>query len=81
MADDLGLSTPRRQYLSCKRDFLSKFLNRKVWEGEYGSKEQLIAVSGLLDFLKRTRSLAEDFPKLSNEVTIENKNLGNSCPV
>ena len=75
MADDFGLSSPRLQYLNWKRGFLSKFLDSKVWEGNFGSKERFLAVSGLLDYLKRTRSLAEDFPQISNEVTIDNKDL------
>ena len=64
MAEDLGLSTPRLQYLSYQRDFLSKFLDKQVWDGDFGSKVELSAVSGLLEYLKKTRSLREDFPRL-----------------
>ena len=75
MADDLGLSTPRLKYLHLKREFLSKYLDRKAWEGEFGSKEQLIAISSLLQFFEETKRMAEDFPELENDVTIGNKDL------
>ena len=64
MADDLGLfSTPRLQYLGMKRDFLTKSMMRKAW-GEFGSKEQLITVSGLLAYFQKTKNLAEESPSL-----------------
>ena len=58
-----------------KREFLSKFLHPKAWQGDFGSKELLDAFSSLLDFLHRTRKLGEEFPCLSSEVTIDNRNL------
>ena len=47
---------------------------RKAW-GEFGSKEQLFAVSGLLDYFQKTKNLAEEFPQLINEVILDNKKL------
>ena len=66
--------SPRLQYLSMKKTFLGKFHDRKVW-GEFGSEEQLVAVSGLLEYYRETRSLAEHFPQILDEVIIDNKNL------
>ena len=75
MSQDLHLfSSPRLQYLSMKRDFLRKFLDRRAW-GEFGSTEQRVAVSGLLEYYKETENLAVTFPQLSSDVTIDNKNL------
>ena len=75
MAEDLDLFfTPRLQYLGLKRNFLNKFMVRKAW-GEFGSKEQLFAVSGLLDYFQKTKNLAEEFPQLINEVILDNKKL------
>ena len=53
------LNTPKLIYLAMKRSFLQKF--RKAW-GEFGSKQQLVAVSGLLDYYQKTKSLSEEFP-------------------
>ena len=66
--------SPRLQYLSMKKTFLGKFLDRKVW-GEFGSEEQLVAVSGLLEYYRETRSLSEHFPQILDEVIIDNKKL------
>ena len=76
MADNLGLfDTPMLRYLSMKRIFLEKFLDPKVWRGEFGSKEQIIALDGVLTYFQKTSNLAEEFPQLINDVVTENKNL------
>ena len=75
MDKDLAcLNTPKLIYLAMKRSFLQKFLDRKAW-GEFGSKQQLVAVSGLLDYYQKTKSLSEEFPQLKNDVIIDNKNV------
>ena len=76
MADNLGLfDTPMLRYLSMKRIFLEKFLDPKFWRGEFGSKEQIIVLDGVLTYFQKTRNLAEEFPQLMNDVVTENKNL------
>ena len=76
MADyDLGPYTPRLEYLSLKRAFLSKFLDWKAWEGEFGSREQLTALSSLLGFFQKTKRLAEEFLYIASDVNIGNKDL------
>ena len=75
MAEDPEwFNTPMLKYLSMRKDFLGKFLDSEKW-GEFGSKKQVIAISSLLDYFKRTRSLADQFPQLLSEITIEKKNL------
>ena len=75
MAEDLGLfNTPRLKYLSLKKRFFSRFLDPKVW-GELGSKELVIAISGLLEYLEETMNLADEFPNLLSDVIVDNKNL------
>ena len=74
MADDLGLISPRLKYLSLKKRFLGKYLDKRAW-GEFGSKEQYIAVSGFLDYFAETKKLAEEFPELYSDVIVDNKNL------
>ena len=73
--DDHGFSTPRLEYLSLKKKFLSKYLDRNVWKGEFGSKELHSAISNLLQFFDQTRRMAQDFPELENDITIGNKDL------
>ena len=74
MAEDLLFNSPTLQYLSLKKGFLGKFLDVKAW-GEFGSKEQYIAVSGLLKYFEETKELAEQFPELKSDVILDNKNL------
>ena len=75
MAEDLEfLKTPRLEYLSLKRNFLARFLDRTAW-GDFGSEKQVIAIVSLLQYLEKTSLLAEQFPELSSEVTLDNKNL------
>ena len=75
MADDEGLfNTPKLTYLSLKKNFLDRFMIKGAW-GEFGSREQAVAVSGLLAYFEETRSLADQFPHLSSDITVENKNL------
>ena len=75
MAEDLGIfNTPRLQYLNLKRNFLAKFLDPRAW-GEFGSNEQLISVSALLNFFKEARSLAQSATEHLSEVILENKKL------
>ena len=75
MAEDPEwFNTPMLKYLSMKKDFLGKFLDITNW-GEFGTDQQVIALSSLLDYFKRTRSLADQFPQLLNDVITDNKNL------
>ena len=64
-------NTPALTYLSMKKEFLGKTLD---W-GEFGTEKQVIALASLLGYFKKTRNLADQFPQLSEEITVENKNM------
>ena len=72
--DPEWFNTPMLQYLSMKKDFLGKFLHSRAW-GEFGYREQVISITCLLDYYKKTMNLADQFPKLLNDVILDNKNL------
>ena len=75
MAEDPEwFNTPMLKYLSMKKEFLGKFLHKRNW-GEFGTYQQVIAFSSLIDYIKRTRSLADQFPQLLNDVISDNKKL------
>ena len=66
--------TPGMQYLSMKEEFLGSFLNDSTW-GEFGTREEVIALSSLLEYFERTKQLADQFPQLLSDVIVDNKNL------
>ena len=66
--------TPSLKYLSMKKELLGQFPDEETW-GEFGTERQIIALSNLLDFFKKTRNLTDQFPQLLSEVIIDNKNL------
>ena len=66
--------TPRLKYLRMKEEFQENFLKESTW-GEFGSKEEVCALTSLLDYLKGTANFAEQFPQMLNSVTVDNKNL------
>ena len=67
-------NTPVLQYLSMKKELLGKFEKSENF-GEFGTEKQVIALSCLLEYFRMTRDLADQFPHLSNDITVENKNL------
>ena len=67
-------NTPVLKYLAMKKEFVNTFSTRCAW-GEFGTEQQVIAVSTLLDYLERTRNLSDQFPQLKDEIILENKNL------
>lgn len=67
-------NTPALQYISMKREFLGEIQNENDW-GEFGTEEQVVALSKLLAYFKSTKQLADQFPQLVNDVIVENKNL------
>ena len=67
-------NTPVLTFLSMRKEILGKFLDESSW-GEFGTEKQVIAISSLLGYFKKTRNLADQFPQLSADVTVENKNL------
>ena len=66
--------TPAMEYISMKKEFLGGFPNEDTW-GEFGTREEVLALSSLLDYFRRTMQLADQFPQLLNDVTVDNKNL------
>ena len=68
------INNPILKYLSLKKELLDRFQDESVW-GEFGTKKQVTAICSLLDYLKKTRNLADQFPHLLGEVTVGNKNL------
>ena len=68
-------NTPMLRYLNIKRTFLEKFLDKGVWEGDFGSRELVIALDGVLDYFQKTSDLAEEFPQVLDSVANANKNL------
>ena len=67
-------NTPMLKYLAMKKEFLNTFAARCEW-GQFGTEQQVIALSRILDYFERTRNLAENFPTLKDEIIMENKNL------
>ena len=47
-------NTPVLTYLSMKKELLAKFVNESYW-GEFGTEQQIIAISTLLDYFEKTR--------------------------
>ena len=74
--------TPSLKYLSMKKKILEKFPDQESW-GEFGTEKQVNALSSLLDYLARTRNLADQFPQLSSDIILDNKNLvvGRALPL
>jgi hypothetical protein len=58
-----------------KKAFLQKFMDRKIWFGEFESKDQVSVFNGVLEYFKMTSDLAKDHPEILNSVVTENKNL------
>ena len=66
--------TPSLKYINMKKELLGYFPDEETWE-KFGTERQLIALSNLLDFFKKTRNLTDQFPQLLSEVIMDNKNL------
>ena len=76
MSENPGLfDTPMLRYLSTKKTFLEKFMDSSVWGGEFGSREQVMALDSVLEYLENTSELSNQFPELRNSVLSESKNL------
>ena len=67
-------NTPLLTYVSMKKELLGKFVMESYW-GEFGTEQQIIATSTLLDYFEKTRALADQFPHLKGEIVVDNKNL------
>ena len=48
--------------------------NHESWS-TYGSKQQVIALTGLLDYYRETVELAQYYPELENEINVDNRKL------
>ena len=57
-----------------KKEFLGDYLDSKVWE-DFGSKEQLMAVTCLLEYLQKTRALGDKDSYIFGDVINDNKKL------
>ena len=68
--DDFGFSTPRLDYLSLRKKFLSKHLDRNVWRVWLKR-----AAYCHFQFFEDTKKMAEESPELESDITIDNKNL------
>ena len=66
-------NTPVLKYLAMKKEFLNTF-TKCEW-GAFGTKQQVIAVASLLDYLDRTRNLSDQFPQIKEEIILENKKM------
>ena len=69
--------TPTLQYLRMKKKFLQKYVNPESW-GTRGSKQQVIAITALLNYFKETKELAQLYPEktwLQTYIIVDNKNL------
>ena len=67
-------NTPDLKYLKARENFLQKFLFIENW-GLKGSKQRVIALDALVKYLKKTRSIADNYPSLSSEVVRDNLRL------
>ena len=52
--------TPSLKYLSMKKELLGQFPDEDTW-GEFGTERQIIALSNILDFFKKTRILTDHY--------------------
>ena len=66
--------TPYMKYLSMKKEILGIFSDKESW-GEFGTERRIIALTSLLDYFRKTKLLADQFPHILNDVVLDNKNL------
>lgn len=66
--------TPVLKYMNVRRQFLQKYAHPKSW-GTYGSKQQVIALTALLDYFRETVKLAQLYPELENDIHVDNRKL------
>ena len=45
-------NTPMLRYLNMKETFLNKFMKKKVWAGEFWSREHIIALDGVIEYFQ-----------------------------
>ena len=66
--------TPTLKYLSMKKELMGKFPDKESF-GEFGSEKQIIALSSLVDYFRKTRNFTDQFTHLSSDIVLDNKNL------
>ena len=66
--------TPTLKYLSMKKEIMGKFPDKESF-GEFGTEKQIIALSSLLEYFRKTRNLSDQFTYLSSDIVLDNKNL------
>ena len=66
--------TPTLKYLSMKKELMGEFPDKESF-GEFGTEKQIIALSSLVEYFKKTRNLADQFTHLSSDIVLDNKNL------
>ena len=67
-------NTPVLQYITMKKEFQENFLKLEGWS-DFGSRQQVIALSILLEYLRNTRRFADKFPEIVCDVVEDNKNM------
>ena len=69
---------PIFRYFNLREAFLNQFRYRNIW-GFPCSKKRILALNGLLDYIKETTKLGETHPEIKKEVVNDNINLFTEC--
>ena len=67
--------TPQLRYDKLRKEFGSKYLERKAWNYEFGSKEIVQAYHDLLEFLERTEFFRDLTKSLYTDIPVDNVHL------
>ena len=67
--------TPQLRYDKLRKEFGSKYLERKAWNYEFGTKEIVQAYHDLLDFLERTEAFRDLTESLNTDIPVDNVHL------
>ena len=68
--------TPRLRYYELKREFQEKYLNPRVWNQGYGTREDIEAYHGVLEYIEKTEEFREvEDLCLKNDIPTDNEHL------
>ena len=66
--------TPIFRYYKLREAFLKQYRSRKIW-GKEPSKQRILALNGLLEYIKETKKLGETHSEIKDEVVYDNLHL------
>ena len=67
--------TARLRYYKLRKEFDRKYLNPKVWDHEFDSKEIVQAYHDLLQFLEKTEAFRDLTKSLNTDIPVDNVHL------